>query len=75
MKNLIQGWATTIIGLTLMVLSILHFYGFVSLPAPEGITPEWQLTAGFTVGLILFLIPKGKIEQFLSNFLNKKSNE
>lgn len=72
-RNIVTGWATTLIGLALMVLSILHFYGIVYLPAPAGISAEWQLSAGFIIGLILFLLPRGVIEAALTKILNKKA--
>lgn len=75
MKNILTGWVTTLIGLALMVLSILHFYGFVYLPAPVGISAEWQLTVGFVVGLVLFLLPRGKIEETLIKLISDKTEK
>jgi len=69
MQNIVKGWATTIIGLAMIALSLLHFYGIVHLPAPEGISAETQLAVGFTVGLILFLLPGGVIEGGLTKIL------
>lgn len=80
MNNIVKGWATTIIGLAMIAVSLLHFYGFLPLPEIEGISAETQLAVGFTVGLILFLLPGGIIEasltkilQGLVNLFNKKT--
>lgn len=65
MKNIITGWITTILGLAIMVADGLYFFGIVNLPNID--RKPIEVAVAFVVGLILFLVPAGKLESILEN--------
>lgn len=69
--NLIKGWVTSIIGFIIMVADVLFFFGVINLPEPNFIPKPIEVGVAFLVGLALFVMPKTKIEEFLSRFINK----
>jgi hypothetical protein len=73
MKNIFTGWFTTILGIVIILLSLLKFYGIIDLPTPAGVTAEWQIRIGFLTGLVLFLIPATTLEDFFKKLLAKKT--
>lgn len=75
MKNIIQGWSTTIIGVILSLSALGDFLGFVTVPAPEGLTKWHQIIIAFAVGLALILLPPSFIEETLKKIIGKGSDK
>lgn len=70
MKNIIEGFATTAIGFAGMVITVLYFYGLI--PLPSGFVPKAaEIGVAFGVSLILFLVPRGKLEEMVLQLWNK----
>lgn len=74
MKNALKGWVTSTIGLVLIVGSIIHFFGIIELPAPDGLAGWKAAGLSFTVGFVLFLVPASKLEAHLEKWIGKKSD-
>jgi hypothetical protein len=65
MKNVITGWITSILGLLIMVVDSLYFFGIIDLPNINH--KPIEVGFAFLVGLILFLVPAGKLETILES--------
>jgi membrane protein CcdC involved in cytochrome C biogenesis len=65
MNNVIKGWITTIVGLGIMVVDVLYFFGFIQLPKPSFVPTPVAVLIAFIVGIVLFLVPHSRIEKAL----------
>lgn len=74
MKNIIKGWATTIIGLAIIVIDILYFFGLIKLPASGLIDKPYEAAFALIVGLILLLVDETWIEEQLKDYIKKKKD-
>jgi len=74
MKNIITGWATTIIGFLLMLAGIADYLHIFVIPAPDGVSEMAQVTTTFIVGLALFLVPSSFLEKRLKKIISKKAD-
>jgi len=75
MKNIITGYVTSLVGLVIMLIAICDFFGFVHIPAPEGISEYTQVCTAFIVGLVLLLLPASFIEDTLKKIISKKTSD
>lgn len=73
MKNFKKGWLTTLLGVAIMILCTLDFFGFVEMPHPDGITQTTRIMIGFAVGFVLFFSPQTKLEDAANKILTKKT--
>ena len=72
MNNVKTGWVTTVLGLIIMIVACLDFFGVLDIPAPQGITEMYQVSIAFVVGLVLFIMPKSFLETTITKVVNKK---
>jgi hypothetical protein len=72
MKNIWKGYITSIVGLIIMVADALYFFGAVDFPSPDFTPQAIELGIAFLAGLILFVMPATKLEEYLSRLINKK---
>jgi hypothetical protein len=75
MKNLVQGWITSLIGLAIMIADGVHYFGLYRFPSPTMISTDTQSLVAFIIGLALFVMPKTKIESIVENVITKKSDQ
>lgn len=72
MKNFLTGWATTILGVAILITATLDFFGFITVVKLEGISKIAQVGIAFGGGLALFLVPSTFIEEKLKQIINRK---
>ncbi len=71
MKKIVTGWITTLIGLCLIVMAGLDFFGIIQVPAPEGVSKHMQLIVAAILGFALFLIGPTPLEQIALQLITK----
>ena len=57
MKNIIKGWITSIIGLVIIGLDIVYFFGIYDFPSPDFTPKPVELGIAFVIGLLLLMAP------------------
>jgi hypothetical protein len=75
MNNIIKGWITTILGLAIMVVDVLFYFGVIELPEAEAVGKPMEILIAFGIGLSLFLIPATKLEEKLNKYIDKKAEK
>ncbi len=73
--NIIKGWATTIIGLVIIGLTICEFYGLIPLPHISSVPKPIEQGVAFLIGLTLLLVEPGWIEDTLKKIINKQQDK
>jgi hypothetical protein len=61
MKNIIKGWITSILGLIIIGLDIVYFFGLYDFPSPDFTPKPVELGIAFVIGLCLLLSPDSVI--------------
>lgn len=81
MENIIKGWLTSLLGLAGAIITVLHYFGVVSLPNPEALSTAWETVLAAIISLGFFMIPYSKIEAFVESaweillkMLNKRND-
>jgi hypothetical protein len=67
--SIFKGWITTILGLIVLGLDIVHFFGLYKFPS-AGLDKPYELGIALLVGFILLFIPPSKLEIILEGLLN-----
>lgn len=75
MNNILKGWITSIIGLSLMVGTGLHFFGVYKFDHPDKISEPVALCISFVVGMAMFFIPSTKLEEIVEGLVKRKSDQ
>jgi hypothetical protein len=74
MNNIYKGYVTSALGLIIMVCVLLHFFGIVVFPNPSSMSKNSECIIAFLVGLALFLVPAGKLEEILEKKIKDKAD-
>lgn len=72
MKNILKGWITSLLGLAIMIIAVLYFFGVIHLPESGFMPKAAEVGIAFLAGLILFIIPETSLEGYLNKLINKK---
>lgn len=70
MENLVKGWFTSGLGIVLIILGIVHVFGFYEMPNPEIMDTYWKKGLYFLISFSLFLFSKTKIETVLESLVS-----
>lgn len=62
------------LGIVIMILTIIHFYGLFVFPNPKALDKDYEVVISFCVGLLLFASPN-TIINVAQAILNKISNK
>lgn len=71
MKNIIKGWVTSLLGLAIIVIDVLYFFGIIRLTEGAYVPKSIEIGVALLIGILLFLMPYSKIEAKAEKVLDK----
>lgn len=74
MTNRTKGKIATVIGILIMAISVVYFFGFINLPNPDMINTATETGIAFGVGFVLFAVPFNRLSKAGEIFVWKKAN-
>jgi hypothetical protein len=67
MENLIKGWVLSALGFVVLILTLLHWMGYIALPNSSALDSNTDCLIALVVSGALFSFPKTKIDDLVSN--------
>ena len=71
MNNLLKGWITSLLGLAVMVIDALYYFGVISLPSHSAVPTDIQVGIAFLFGVVLFWTKPTWIEAKIEIIVDK----
>lgn len=72
--NIFKGWVTTVVGIIIIGLDLVHFFGLYKFPS-AGLDKDYEVLIAFVIGLALLILPATKLETIIEKVINKKSDQ